>query len=373
MDVVVIGAGIVGLAVAARLAGEGRVVTLLERRSAPAQETTARNSEVIHAGIYYAPGSLKARLCVEGRGLLYDRCREWRIPHRRVGKWIVATDDREAEVLEALHARASENGVAELEWADAARVRAAEPDVVCRAALWSASTGIVDAASLASSYEAEARRHGAQLVTACNVIALEPRAAGWRVTARTGSGEAETLDATAVVNACGLAADRVAALAGIDLDGARYRLNACKGDYFQLAPSAPLRFAHLVYPVPSGGGLGVHTSFDLTGRVRFGPDAQYLDGPADAAPLQVDPAKAVSFGAAIRRYVPTLRDDWITPDFAGIRPKLSRDGEPVRDFVIQEESERGCPGLVNCIGIESPGLTAAGAIARYVAGLLRSL
>ncbi len=367
VEAVVVGAGVVGLACAASLARTGRSVVVLERHDGLARETSSRNSEVIHAGIYYPPGSAKAVLCVRGRELLYDRCATYGVPHRQLGKLIVATRPDEVAVLERLCARGRENGAGPLEIVDAAEVRRREPAVRACAALVSPLTGIVDAHALALSYAAELESCGSAVVMPAALEALEP-ASGWlRLVVRDADGETTRLEAGAVVNAAGLEADRVAARAGIDVDTRGWRLRPCKGDYFALAPGAPLALSGLVYPVPSGSGpLGIHATLDLGGRVRFGPDAEYVDAPR----YDVDPAKAATFAAAVARYLPDVRAEWLTPDFAGVRPRLSGPGEPAADFAIREESEAGLPGLVNLVGIESPGLTAAGAIAERVVSLL---
>jgi len=368
-DVVVIGAGVVGLACAAALARAGRSVVILERHGAIAQETTTRNSEVIHAGIYYPEGSLKARFCVEGRELLYQRCEKQGIPHRRLGKLIVATCDAEVETLEGILAKGHANGVESLHFADQGKVQADEPHVKSVAALASPDTGIVDGHALCLSYLAEAETFGAVLVLRTEVQAIETTGSGYRVAARDSAGERTDIECAGVVNAAGLASDAVAERAGIDVDARGYRLKPCKGDYFSLAPASPIRVSKLIYPVPTGAGLGVHATLDLGGRVRFGPDTEYVAEPHYA----VDAGKAADFGAAIRRYLPAVEDAWLQPDYAGVRPKLSGPGEAFRDFVVEEESASGLPGLVSCIGIESPGLTAAGAIALRVTELLAGL
>jgi D-amino-acid oxidase len=367
--VAVIGAGVVGLAVAAALARRERSVVVLERHAGFGREITSRNSEVIHAGIYYPPGSLKAELCVAGREALYERCRRLRIPHRRCGKLVVATDASEVAALEDLARRGATNGVGDLRLLDARETRGVEPEVEGRASLWSPSSGIVDAHALCASLAAEAEAHHAAIVLRTEVSALERRGDSWWVAAHDSDGAPARFAAAAVVNAAGLEADRVAALAGVDVERRGYRIHPCKGDYFALAPGAPLRLERLVYPVPGGPGLGIHATLDLGGRLRFGPDAEYVDRPR----YDVDPAKAERFATAVRRYLPRLDRAWLSPDYAGVRPKLAGPGQAFRDFVVAEESEAGLPGLIDLVGIESPGLTAALAIGERTADLLRGV
>jgi len=369
VDVVVVGGGVVGLACGAALAKRGRRVVVLERHGGLARETTSRNSGVIHAGIYYPAGSQKAELCVEGRERLYQRCAREGIPHRQFGKLIVATSESEVRVLEDLRAKGSANGAPGLELVDGAEVTRREPCVRAIAGLFSPRTGIVDPHELCLSLAAELEREGGTLLLHNTLEAIERTAQGFRVRARAAGEDAASVESAAVVNAAGLSADRVAALAGIDVEAAGYRQHPCKGDYFALAPSAPFRFAGLVYPVHSAAGLGVHVTLDLGGRVRFGPDAHYVA----ALDYAIDPGKAADFAAAAGRYLPGLRAEWLTPDQSGIRPKLQAPGEAFQDFLIAEESGRGLPGLVNLLGIESPGLTASLAIAERVSALLASV
>jgi len=365
-DVVVVGAGVIGLAVAAALARGGRSVLVLERDEDIARGITSRNSEVIHAGIYYPRDSSKASCCTRGRELLYERCAARRVPHCKTGKLIVAGRPEEVGTLEELKARAEANGVPGMRMLDREAVRAAEPALEVHAALLSPETGIVDAHALSLSYLAEAEEHGAVLLPHHDVMALERSATGWRVEAVAAGESPQSVECEIVVNAAGLGCDRIAALAGLDVDALGYRLHLCKGDYFSLSPGSGISLGHLVYPVPVAAGLGTHATLDLGGQIRFGPDTEYVD----AERYDVAATKAGEFGEAVRRYLPTVRDEWLTPDYAGIRPKLAGPGEGFRDFVIAEESANGAPGLVSCIGIESPGLTAAGAIAERVADLL---
>jgi len=364
-DVVVIGAGVVGLAAAAALARSGRSVVVLERNAGIAREITSRNSEVIHAGIYYPAGSQKSTLCIAGRDALYARCESMAIPHRRCGKLIVATDSADIATLEQLCRKAAASGV-ELELIDEREVAKRAPRIRAQAALFSKYTGIIDGQALCLSYLAEAEANDAVLSLHTEVIAIEPLSGGYRIVAVSSDGERSSIDCVSVVNAAGLASDTIAQRAGIDVDGCGYQIHPCKGDYFAVAPAAKLKLEQLIYPVPAQAGLGIHITMDLAGRYRLGPDAEYVDVPT----LEIDEAKAERFARAVGRFLPGLRREWLSPDYAGIRPKLAAPGEAFRDFVVREESDRGLPGFVNLIGIESPGLTASPAIADRVVALL---
>jgi L-2-hydroxyglutarate oxidase LhgO len=364
-DVVVVGAGAVGLACAAALARRGRSVVVVERGARIAEECTARNSGVIHAGLYYAAGSLKARCCTEGRERLYARATREALPHRRLGKLVVACDEQERGALEALFARGRENGAGALRLLDAAEVRALEPRVRAVAGLSSPESGIVDATALAASYLREARAHGAELVLRAEVVAVEPSSGGLEVVTES-NGERASLVARCVVNAAGLGAQALAARAGLPVDALGLTLHPCKGDYFTLAPRLRGLVQRLVYPLPSHAGLGVHLTLDLGGGLRAGPDTEYVH----AARYDVDPDKRHAFAAALQRYVPEVRPDDLEPDYAGVRPKLQGPGEPPRDFVIHDGAPHGLPGLISLFGIESPGLTASEALAERVAAML---
>ncbi|MCP5071079.1 MAG: NAD(P)/FAD-dependent oxidoreductase [bacterium] len=364
-DVVVIGAGVVGLAVAAELAGRGRSVIVLERSAAVGQGISSRNSQVIHAGLYDPPGSLKATSCVRGRALLYERCVRDRIPHRKLGKLVVAADETECSALLSLLSQARENGAGAVDWLDAGDVRAREPRVRALAALASPESGIVDADALVRSYQAGLDARGGDVALRTEVIALYPRSHGWTVESRDSEGRTVCVDTGQVVNAAGLASDRIAELAGLDVDELGWRLRPCKGEYFSVVPSLGVLAERLIYPIPADAGLGIHLTPDLGGRLRVGPDATYLDAPD----YRVDPAKATRFADAAGRYLPELRAEHLQPEMAGIRPKLQGPDGPFRDFVVEESSAHGAPGMVHLIGIESPGLTAAGALAEVVSGL----
>jgi len=358
VECLVVGGGVVGLAIARRLALTGREVMLVEATDQIGSGISSRNSEVIHAGIYYPPGSLKARLCVAGKHALYDYCRDNSVPHRRCGKLIVATDDQEASQLSAIRRTASDNGV-DVTWLSATDVQELEPDVRATAGLLSDTTGIIDSHALMRSLQRDAERAGAGIVVA------QP-ARGGRVTDEGLVVRVDEADVLChrVVNAAGLGAVAFAeGLQGLD---AAYvpRMFLAKGNYFTMTGNPG--FSHLVYPVPQQAGLGVHLTLDLQGAVRFGPDVEWVEDQN----YTVDPARGGAFYAAIRRYWPGLPDGALRPDYAGIRPKLQALGEPARDFMIENVRTHGVPGLINLFGIESPGLTACLAIADHVMGLL---
>jgi L-2-hydroxyglutarate oxidase LhgO len=360
VDCVVVGAGVVGLATARRLAMAGLETVVLERADAIGTETSSRNSEVVHAGIYYPPGSLKARTCVAGKRFLYRYCEERGVPYARCGKLIVAANPAQVETLATIRARAAAAGMEELEPWPAERARALEPALACTAALWSPSTGVVDSHALMLAYLGDAERHGA--VLAPNSPLESARASGDGIELEVGGAEPTRLLAGVVVNSAGLHAPALARrVAG--LDQARLPTpHYCKGNYYTLAGRSP--FSRLIYPVPEQAGLGVHVTVDLAGSCRFGPDTEWVDRPDD---YDVDPARADSFYAAVRAYWPDLPDGALLPGYAGIRPKLGPAGTPAADFVVQGPADHGVPGLVNLFGIESPGLTAAWALAEEVA------
>jgi L-2-hydroxyglutarate oxidase LhgO len=364
-DVAIIGGGAVGLACAARVASAGRSVVLLERHARPGQETSTRNSGVIHAGLYYPTGSLKALLCVQGRQLLYQRCRAHGIGHRQTGKLLVATAPEEETKLEAIYARGMANGAGELRHLERAEVARLEPRVAATSALWSPESGIVDVHELMYSYQKEAGDHGALLVFQTEVEGVDPSAHGFELSTRSASGERASLLCRVVVNSAGLLADRMAARAGLDIDALRYRYHWCKGDYFSLDSELRGLVSHLVYPTPVHAGLGIHITFDLGGRMTLGPDTEYVS----ELSYRVDPEKRGKFAAAARRYLPELRDDQLAADYAGIRPKLQGPNDDFRDFVVEDAAAHGVPGWINLIGIESPGVTASEAIAERVRGL----
>ena len=373
VDCVVIGAGVVGLAAARQLALAGQRPLIIERHRAIGMETSSRNSEVIHAGLYYAPGSLKAQLCLRGRELLYAWCRQRGIGHRRCGKLIVATHEVQRAELAALAQRARDNGVDDLRPLERAEAQALEPALHCVAALLSPSTGIIDSHAFLLSLLGEAESHGATLATSSAVTSL--RIVGDGIEICVNGDTAPLLRARRVVNAAGLHAPAlVRSMDGFPPDQVP-AVHFAKGSYFSLDGRAP--FSHLIYPLPPPGGLGVHLSLDLAGQARFGPDVEWLEPGRPIDPISgsgsvyaVDPARAAAFYPAIRDWWPGLRQGQLTPGYAGIRPKLSGPGEPAADFRIDGPQTHGVSGLVNLFGIESPGLTAALAIAEWVGELV---
>jgi len=360
LDCVVVGAGLVGLAVARRLALAGREVVILEAENAIGMHTSSRNSEVIHAGIYYPQGSLKARSCIEGRTRLYEYCTQRAIPHARCGKLIVATSEAQIPELAAIQAKARANGVTDVVAMSREQAIALEPELSCVAALYSASTGIIDSHALMLGYLGDAQAAGAMLALASPLERGRVRAEGIELRVQ----GAEPLLARSVVNSAGLTAPSIARrIDGYPPEFAPRELYA-KGNYYSLAGRSP--FSRLVYPVPEPGGLGVHLTLDLAGQARFGPDVEWVP----EIGYGVDPARAERFYAAIRRYWPKLADGALAPGYCGIRPKISGPQEPAADFVIQGPQVHGVRGLVHLFGIESPGLTASLALADHVAELL---
>jgi len=360
-DCAVIGAGVVGLAVARTLALAGREVIVLEAEGAIGTGTSSRNSEVIHAGIYYPEGSLKALLCVEGKRLLYEYLEQRSLPHRRCGKLIVATTPAQVPELDVIAAKAAANRVRDLVLLTREQARAMEPQLECVAALHSPSTGIVDSHALMLSLQGDLESAGGMLALKSPVARAQCADSAIVLVAEDGT----ALRCRSVVNAAGLGAPALARRFEGLPPSAVPPAHFAKGNYFTLTGRAP--FSRLIYPVPEAAGLGVHLTLDLGGQAKFGPDVEWVDSPDD---LMVDPRRGEGFYAEVRRYWPDLPDGALIPGYAGIRPKISGRGEPARDFMIQGPAAHGVPGLVNLFGIESPGLTSSLAIGRHVAALL---
>ena len=361
IDCVVIGAGVVGLAVARALALQGREVMVLEAADAIGTGTSSRNSEVIHAGIYYPQGSLKASLCVAGKALLYAYCAERGIGHSRCGKLIVASSEAQVAQLQGIIAEAAANGVHDLVLLSREQARALEPQLECVAAVHSPSTGIVDSHGLMLALQGDIENTGGLVVLNSPLAQAKCAQSAIYLIAEDGT----ELEAKTVVNAAGLRAQALASrfvgLAAQHVPPSHY----AKGNYFTLSGRSP--FSRLIYPVPEAAGLGVHLTIDLGGQAKFGPDVQWVNSPDD---LVVNPARGEAFYVEVRKYWPALADGTLIPGYAGLRPKIQGPGEPAKDFLIQGPAEHGVPGLVNLFGIESPGLTSALAIGDYVSRLL---
>jgi L-2-hydroxyglutarate oxidase LhgO len=359
VECVVVGAGVVGLAVARALARTGREVIVVEGESGIGEGVSSRNSEVIHAGIYYPTGLDKTRLCVEGKAMLYAFCQEFAVPHKRCGKLLVAVNEGEVDKLTALKAQADANGVTDLIWLTGKEAQALEPALVAERALLSPSTGVIDSHAFMLALQGDAEAHGAVIAFETPVLAGRADARGLVI--ETGGPAPMRIAAGTLVNAAGLGAQTLArSIAGLSSDKIP-PLHLAKGNYFSLSGRSP--FSRLIYPMPTPGGLGVHLTLDLAGQAKFGPDVEWVD----AMDYDVDPRRAESFYAAIRTYWPDLPDGALQPAYAGIRPKIARPGGSNTDFLIQTEKDHGMAGLINLFGIESPGLTASLAIADWLA------
>ena len=368
VNIVIIGAGVVGLAIAAELSQHEQGIFVLEKNQAFGLETSSRNSEVIHAGIYYLKGSLKARFCTEGNRLLYEFCEKYGVEHRRLGKIIVATDDEEVGQLEELLKLGHDTGVADLRLISRNEVKQLEPNVRAVAGMLSPSTGILDAYSLMRTLNGLARERGISFVYNTEVTGVTRANSGYEIEIKDREG-VSTVHADIVINSAGLNSDRVAGMTGIDISQAGYRLHYCKGEYFSLtSPDGP-PVSRLVYPLPEHAGKGIHVTPAMDGRVRLGPNTRYVD----EVDYRVDDTDKVAFYESVKKFLPSIRLEYLKPEMAGVRPKLQGPEDDFRDFVITHEEDRGFPGLINLVGIESPGLTASIAIGRYVATMVRGM
>ena len=368
INVAVIGAGIIGLAVADEIARERKGVFVFEKNRTFGLESSSRNSEVIHAGIYYPEDSLKTRLCVEGKHLLYRYCDKHSVAYKRTGKIVVAASEAESSWLEELYAQGRENGVDDLSLLSRGEVRKLEPNIEARTGLLSPSSGILDSHALLKSLYGQAREKGAEFVFGTEVVGIEGTGEGYNVQIKDRDG-VSAFEARAIINCAGLNSDRIAQLAGIDIAEADYELHYCKGEYFSLTSRYRNIVSRPIYPVPEQAGHGIHLKPGLDGRVLLGPSADYVQ----AIDYAVDDTHRRAFYNSARRFLPVLELEDLAPESAGIRPKLQGPGEPFRDFVIAHEERAGLPGLIDLIGIESPGVTACLAIAQYVRKMMEQL
>ncbi|MCW3489507.1 NAD(P)/FAD-dependent oxidoreductase [Dethiobacter alkaliphilus] len=370
VDVIVIGAGVVGLAVAAEVTASlpDRQVVLMERHGQFGQETSSRNSEVIHAGIYYPQDSLKARLCVEGKELLYDFCRKHGVPHSRLGKLVIAIKDEDLPYLHTLQENARANGVEDLCFLNESEVKNIEPHIACKGALLSPSTGIIDTHSLMKKLEWQALQGGTMAVYGHNVKGVSPQGDCYVVEFTNPDGSSGAVKCSWLINCAGLNSDYIATLLGIDVEKEGYKIHPCKGEYFTVRSGKGLVTNHLIYPPPDKElkSLGIHLTRNLDGGIRLGPSAFYVD----EIDYSVDENNVGDFYEAVKGYLPFLDIEDLEPDMAGIRPKLQGPGDPFRDFIIRHENKRGLRGVINLVGIDSPGLTCCLSIARMVVNLM---
>jgi len=367
--ITIIGAGVVGLAIAEKVSEDFRDVFLIEKHPAFGQETSSRNSEVIHAGIYYPKGSLKSKLCLEGKKLLYDYCNKFEVPFKRCGKLIVATSPDEIPILDNIRNTAIGNGVDDLIMLDKNLIAEMEPSVYALQAIFSPSTGIVDSHSLMKRYETNTINNTGQIVYGSEVTGIRKISDGYEITLLDSDKNNYKFTSSVVINSAGLTSDLISEMAGISDES--LKILFCKGEYFRLNPPKNRLISRLVYPVPVHNleGIGIHVTIDMGGGVKLGPDVTYLE--SNNYDYTVTLSKQESFFKSVRKFLPFLEYEDLSPEMAGIRPKIQKPGEPVRDFYIKEEADRGNPGFINLIGIESPGLTSSLSIANYVRKLIR--
>ena len=363
-DITIIGAGVVGLAIAEKISENHNNLFVIEKHSTFGQETSSRNSEVIHAGIYYPRGSLKAKLCLEGKRLLYDYCEKYDVPFRKCGKLIVTTTDDELPVIEGVRQTALLNGVDDLVVIEKDEIAEMEPAIFALRALYSPSTGIIDSHRLMKQYETNTLNNGAQIVYGSEVTAIRRIENGYEITLNDADGKKYSFTSRIVINSAGLESDIIAGMAGISDD--TLKIIFCKGEYFRINPPKNRLLNRLIYPVPHPKleHIGVHVTVDLAGGVKLGPDVKYLD--SNVYDYKLTPSKQEAFFSSVKKYLPFLEFNDIAPEMAGIRPKLQKPGEQLRDYYIMEESRRGYPRFINLIGMESPALTSSLAIANYV-------
>ncbi len=366
IDITIIGAGIVGLAIASSLSKKYENIVVIERHDGFGRETSSRNSEVIHAGIYYTEGSLKAKLCVAGKNMIYEICEKNNIRHKRLGKFIVVDNESEISILEALKKNGEKNGVNDLVFYESRDIKKLEPHINAKLAIYSPSTGIIDTHNLMKYFEYEAQSNGTIIVYNSELIKINKESSGYNYKVKNVDGTVDSFFTRILINSGGLHSDKIAEMAGMNIDEANYRLHYCKGDYMSWNKSAVLK--HLIYPLPSKYSIGIHACIDLNGYIKFGPNAYFINE------INYDVvSKKEEFYNSIKTYLPDIELDDLSPAMSGIRPKLQSQAVEFRDFVICHEYERGLDGLINLIGIESPGLTASPAIAEYVKEIVEQI
>jgi len=369
-EITIIGAGVVGLAIAEKVSKDHSNVFLIEKHPSFGQETSSRNSEVIHAGIYYTRDSLKAKLCIEGKRLLYDYCKEYNVPYNNCGKLIVATSEEEISVIEGIRQTAIGNGVDDIVVLNKDQIAELEPNIFALKALFSPSTGIVDSHSLMKRYETNTINNGGQIVYGSEVTGIKRIKDGYEIILLDTDKKEFIFTTEIVINSAGLTSDKVSEMVGIEDDN--LKILFCKGEYFRINPPKNKLINRLVYPVPHHNmeGIGIHVTIDMGGGVKLGPDVKYLE--SNIYDYKLTATKQEAFYKSAKKFLPFLEFDDIAPEMAGIRPKIQKPGDPLRDFYIMEENKRGYPGFINLIGMESPGLTSSIAIANYVKKLINN-
>jgi len=367
-EITIIGAGVIGLAIGENVSREHSDIFVVEKHQTFGQETSSRNSEVIHAGIYYPEGSLKAQLCLRGKNLLYDFCRKYEIPFKNCGKLIVATSDEEIEIIGTIRENASRNGVDDLVVLEKEEIMKMEPNIFALKAIFSPSTGIIDSHALMKQYETNTINNGGKIVYGSEVTGIKDIKGGYEVTLREADNQHYFFTTRVLINSAGLSADKIAGMVGINDEN--LAIHFCKGEYFRINPPKNRLISRLIYPVPHQNmeGIGIHITIDMGGGVKLGPDVKYLE--SNEYDYKLTPSKQEAFFKSARKFLPFLEYDDIAPEMAGIRPKIQKQGELQKDFYIREEGYRGLPGFINLIGMESPGLTASIAIAEYVKKLI---
>ncbi|MDP8266871.1 MAG: NAD(P)/FAD-dependent oxidoreductase [Candidatus Aceula meridiana] len=365
-NITIIGAGVCGLATSYLVSKEQKDILVVEKNDAFGRETSSRNSEVIHAGIYYPPDSLKAETCIRGKALLYQLCKENNITHKQLGKILVAIDDEEFEKIKEIKNNAEKNGIKNLRFLDNGELKSLEPNINAKEALLCPDTGIIDSHQLMKFFQDESKKKNVEFAYNIEVVEIKQEESGYTVTVKEPEGELFSFQTKYIINAAGFDSDKVAQMVGIDIKKNNYKIHYSKGQYFRISNPKKFVINHLIYPPPSKTDLGIHITPDLAGGLRLGPDAHYVA----EVDYQINEKDKGTFQKSVSRFLKNLKEENLTPDTVGIRAKLQAPGEDFRDFVINEESDKGLKGFINILGIESPGLTACLAIAEKVKKLL---
>ena len=369
VKVTIVGAGVIGLGIAYELSKFMTDIIVVEENESFGQESSSRNSEVIHSGLYYRPGSLKAQTCIKGNRLLYDFCAKHNIAHKKLGKLVVASDDGEVQRVEHDYNNAIESGVSNLRFIDHDEIKKLEPNIEAKKGFFSPDTGILDTHSFMHFLYVGAKERGVTFSFSTEAVGVDKNDSLYKITVREPQGDTFSFESPIVINAAGLCCDKVAAMVGIDIQKCGYKLNYCKGQYFRIEHPKKFSINHLVYPPSTQISLGIHITPDLGEGIRLGPDAKYVPG----VDYNVNEKDKVHFYESVKKFLPVLESDDLISDTAGVRPKLQKEGEDFHDFVIEEETDKGFPGFINLVGIESPGLTSCLAITEIVKKIVKNL